>query len=317
MIKIFFLIIVTSFSLTAQTVVVNKFFNSGKTGGVDDAVELLVVQKNLNMKGMILKDFSSSMNGDNGGRYIFKDVDFWGKIPSGTLIVIQVKDSSADLDTTDYIISVGLRDTSLFTSLGGTFDIATTELVMIKASGSDPSGTEGSIHGFGSGSAGTFFNQAPNPKLRSTGTTPANKFAFARNTTSSITDFDGTDADTSSALTLGLPNNSTNELYINRLRGLTSVDNIINPNKNFILFNNYPNPFNPSTNIKFYLDKDSNIELKVYNALGNLVTTLVKGYHRSGSYEINFNAKNLPGGVYFYELKTDFGKDVKRMIFVK
>lgn len=317
--KLLFILILTTINAFTQSVVINKFFNSGRSGGTDDAVELLVIEKNLNMTGMILKDFSSSMANDNGGKFLFKEIDLWSKIPAGTLIVIKVDTLSTDLDTSDFLLVVGLRDTTLFKQIGtGTFDIATTELVMIKAAGSDPAGSTGSIHCFGSGVAGTFFTQAPEPKLRSVGTTGTGKFAFAKNSNSSLSDFNGLDADTSSTLTLGEPNNQTNAVFINKLRtGETSVEKEFINFKNFYLYDNYPNPFNPSTNIKFQLNKDTEIELSVFNLTGTKVQTLAKGFYRSGTYEINFDGKNLSSGIYFYKLQTKFGSTIKKMILIK
>ncbi len=317
--KLFFFILILIVNAFSQTVVINKFYNSGKSNGTDDAVELLVTEKDLNMSGMILKDFSSSMNNDNGGKYLFKDTDLWQKLPAGTLIIIRVTNQSTDTDTSDYVIDVGLKDTLFFQQLGtGTFDLATTELVMIKAAGSDSSGVAGSIHAFGSGAAGTFFNQAPGPKLRSAGTTGSGKFAFAKNSNSLLTDFNGTDADTSSTLILGQPNNQTNAVFINQLRtGATSVEKNFIKQFNFYLYNNYPNPFNPTTTIKFYLSKDSEIELNVYNLTGNKVQTLAKGFYKAGTYEIYFDGKDLVSGIYFYQLKTNYGSLIKKMILIK
>lgn len=306
--------------ISAQSVVINKFFNSGQSGGLNDAVELLVVDKDLDLRGMILKDFSSSMNGDNGGRYQFKDVELWSKIPSGTLIIIRVTNQSSDPDTSDYLLDIGLRDTLYFLQIGtGSFDIATTELVMIKAAGHDPAGVEGSIHAFGSGAAGTFFTQTPEPKLRSSGTSGTGKFAFAKNSTSSLSDFNGTDADTSSSLTLGQPNNQTNALFINRLRGLQSSVELNGGTflKDFELFENYPNPFNPSTTISFKLYKDTEVELNIYNLIGNKITTLTKGHYKAGYYELKFNGENLPSGIYICNLKTSFGNSIKKMLLIK
>lgn len=315
---IFFTFIIIS-NVFSQSVVINKFYNSGKSSGADDAVELLVIEKDLNMTGMILKDFSSSMNNDNGGKYLFKEVDLWQKIPAGTLIIIRVSNQTNDIDTSDFVLDIGLKDTLYFQQLGtGTFDLASTELVMIKSAGSDSSGVVGSIHAFGSGAAGTFFNQAPEPKLRSSGSSGSGKFAFAKNSNSLLTDFNGTDADTSSSLILGQPNNQTNAVFINRLRtGETGVEKNLLKQKNFYLYDNYPNPFNPFTNIKFYLSTDSEIELSVYNLTGNKIQILAKGFYKSGNYEINFNGKDLPSGIYFYQLKTKFGNSIKKMILVK
>lgn len=316
-ILIFFLLISTVF---AQSVVINKFFNSGQSSGQNDVIELLVIEKDLDMRGMIIKDFSSSMNGDNGGKYQFKDVDLWSKLPSGTLIIIRVQNFSNDTDTSDFVIDVGLKDTTYFIQVGtGTFDIATTELVMIKSSGSDPSGVDGSIHCFGTGTAGTFFNQAAEPKLRTNGTSGTGKFAFAKNSNSLISDFNGNDADTtSSPLVFGEANTESNRIFISNLRGgSTTVKENVQRSYQFILFDNYPNPFNPSTKIKFVLERDSEIMLKVFNILGNTTQILYKGYLTKGEYTFDFDSKNLPSGIYYYQLKTEFGTKTKKMILAR
>src|SRR6266480_7213567 len=67
------------------SVVVNKYFNSGTTA---DVVELLVIQNNLDMRGMIIKDFSASMANDGGGKYTFANNALWSSVRSGTLIVL-------------------------------------------------------------------------------------------------------------------------------------------------------------------------------------------------------------------------------------
>ncbi|MCX8056790.1 MAG: T9SS type A sorting domain-containing protein [Ignavibacteria bacterium] len=315
---IFTILFITNL-MFAQSVVINKFFNSGQSNGLNDAVELLVIENNLNLRGMILKDFSSSMGGDNGGRYQFRDIDLWSKLPKGTLIVIRVSNQTNDVDTSDYLIDVGLRDTLYFQQLGsGTFDIASTELVMIKAAGSEPAGVSGCIHAFGSGAAGTYFNQAPEPKLRSSGTTGTGKFAFAKNSNSQLTDFNGLDADTSSTLILGQPNNQTNALFINSLRGTqTNVEKNQFLLKDFELFNNYPNPFNPSTIIAFNLNKDTDVELSVYNLIGTKIKTILHGFYKSGYYEISFDGSGLSSGIYIYRLKTNYGTISKKMILIK
>lgn len=315
---IFFFLICTN-SIFTQSIVINKFFNSGKSSGLDDAVELLIIDKDLNLQGMILKDFSSSMNNDNGGKYLFTENPLWSKLPSGTLLIIRVNNQTVDIDTSDYVLDVGLKDTLYFMQMGsGIFDIATTELIMIKAAGSDTAGVTGSIHAFGSGTAGSFFNSAPEPKLRSTRGSSSGKFAFAKNSNSLLSDFNGTDADTSSSLVLGLPNNETNALFINRLRsGETKVEKTTEVLKDFILYDNYPNPFNPSTTISFKIFKDSNIELNIYNLLGNKIKTIASGFYKAGYYEIVFNAEELSSGLYFYNLVTNSGSAVKKMLIIK
>lgn len=85
----------------------------------------------------------------------------------------------------------------------------------------------------------------------------------------------------------------------------------------FKLEQNYPNPFNPSTKISYQLPNAGNVTLQVYDILGREVATLVDKYKNAGSYEVEFNANNLPSGVYFYQLKTDSFFESKKMIFLK
>ncbi len=90
--------------------------------------------------------------------------------------------------------------------------------------------------------------------------------------------------------------------------------------KNFSLAQNFPNPFNPSTSIKFSVPGNTNfITLKVYNVLGKEVSTLVNETLNAGEYEIEWNASNQPSGVYFYKLISGDGSfsETKKMILVK
>jgi len=89
-----------------------------------------------------------------------------------------------------------------------------------------------------------------------------------------------------------------------------------NPTK-FELEQNYPNPFNPTTVIKFRLPQTANVELAVYNLLGQKVAELVNGKLEAGYYSFNFDASNLSNGIYFYELKADNNRSVKKMILQK
>ena len=80
---------------------------------------------------------------------------------------------------------------------------------------------------------------------------------------------------------------------------------------------NYPNPFNPSTTISFTLPMSDNISLKVFNPLGEEVTTLVTGYTVAGKYTLYFNAKNLPSGMYIYQLITGANTYTRKMLYLK
>jgi len=97
--------------------------------------------------------------------------------------------------------------------------------------------------------------------------------------------------------------------------------------RGFKLLRNYPNPFNPSTTIKFEVPGQSFVTLKVYNILGQEVATLVNGVKQAGSYDITFSAKggstsggdvnNLSSGIYFYRLTAGQKIMTKKMILLK
>ena len=88
------------------------------------------------------------------------------------------------------------------------------------------------------------------------------------------------------------------------------------PNK-FSLSQNYPNPFNPSTKIKFALPKADKVKIEIYNTLGQRVEILLNQHMKAGSHEIDFNAKKLSSGIYFYQIKVGEFQDVKKMILIK
>ncbi len=80
---------------------------------------------------------------------------------------------------------------------------------------------------------------------------------------------------------------------------------------------NYPNPFNPSTKISYFLAEAGFVTLKVYDLLGREVTTLVDGYQTPGDYAVDFDARNLAGGAYFYRLQVGNGVQTKKMILAR
>ena len=87
--------------------------------------------------------------------------------------------------------------------------------------------------------------------------------------------------------------------------------------KTFYLSQNLPNPFNPSTKIKFTLPKTESVKLEVYNTLGQMVGNLVEDKLQAGSHEFEFNASHLPSGVYFSRLHAGGYVDVKKMILLQ
>jgi len=88
------------------------------------------------------------------------------------------------------------------------------------------------------------------------------------------------------------------------------------PNE-FKLYQNYSNPFNPTTNIKFDIPKSTHVKIIIYNAVGQEVAALVNEKLNTGSYEVDWNASGYPSGVYFYKLVTNDFVSVKKMILVK
>lgn len=80
---------------------------------------------------------------------------------------------------------------------------------------------------------------------------------------------------------------------------------------------NFPNPFNPSTTIRFSIPESGNTTIKVYNVLGSEVATLLNEVRLAGTYEVAFNALDLPSGAYFYSIEVNDFRDVKKMILMK
>ncbi|MGQ9799077.1 MAG: T9SS type A sorting domain-containing protein [Ignavibacterium sp.] len=91
----------------------------------------------------------------------------------------------------------------------------------------------------------------------------------------------------------------------------------VNPPLTFGTEQNYPNPFNPSTLIKYSIARDVNVNISIYNTIGEKVETLVNGFQQARRYKVNFNAGNLTSGVYFYTIEAGDYKAVKKMLLMK
>lgn len=106
--------------------------------------------------------------------------------------------------------------------------------------------------------------------------------------------------------------------YFSFNAGVTSI--VINsgetPEK-FSLSQNYPNPFNPVTQISYTIKREGFVSLKVYDAIGREVASLVNSVQLPGSYKIEFNGTNYQSGVYFYRLKAGDFSDTKTMVLLK
>lgn len=97
----------------------------------------------------------------------------------------------------------------------------------------------------------------------------------------------------------------------------SAVEQIDNLPEDYSLSQNYPNPFNPSTAINFSIPEASYVSLKIFNSLGEEIETLVSEELSAGSYKYDWNATNLPSGIYFYKLQTGIFVETKKMILLK
>jgi hypothetical protein len=85
----------------------------------------------------------------------------------------------------------------------------------------------------------------------------------------------------------------------------------------FELSQNYPNPFNPSTQIHYQLPASDFVALKVFDVLGREIETLVNERQNAGKHSVQFNASNLPSGLYFYRLEAGMNHDTKKFLLLK
>ncbi len=92
--------------------------------------------------------------------------------------------------------------------------------------------------------------------------------------------------------------------------------NIVTP-QTISLGQNYPNPFNPATRIVYKLNKEEKVTLKIFNVLGEEITTLVNKVESAGNYDVTFNASNLPSGIYLYRMQAGSFIQTKKMILLK
>jgi len=119
----------------------------------------------------------------------------------------------------------------------------------------------------------------------------------------------------------------SNQVSINGTGGIWKINGEEEANADitcYALNSNYPNPFNPTTQISYQLPKDGFVNLVVYNIIGQKVAELVNQEQASGKYTVKFDAStssatasNLPSGVYIYKLQAGEFSDVKKMLLTK
>ena len=83
------------------------------------------------------------------------------------------------------------------------------------------------------------------------------------------------------------------------------------------LYDNYPNPFNPSTTIRYSIPEASFTSIKIYDVLGNEVSSLVNETKSAGTYAVEFNANDLSSGIYYYALQAGSFNETRKMILLR
>jgi len=108
-----------------------------------------------------------------------------------------------------------------------------------------------------------------------------------------------------------------NGVYQRSMLPPTSVESGTLAPSSFVLEQNFPNPFNPATTIRFTLHASLFTSLKIYNTLGQEVATLVNGVKQPGKHEVVWDASGQPSGIYYYSLKSGNAIEWKKMILIK
>jgi hypothetical protein len=110
------------------------------------------------------------------------------------------------------------------------------------------------------------------------------------------------------------------DVWVVRLKpdGASDIeDNLSDLTRSFSLAQNFPNPFNPNTSLKYEIGSQQFVTLKVYDLLGREVSTLVNEEKPAGRYEVKFNANMLSSGIYFYRLQAGSFIETKKMLLLK
>jgi len=123
--------------------------------------------------------------------------------------------------------------------------------------------------------------------------------------------------DSTYTLVVGTHGRSMYTLDLNQVTGLKDLPSKKEHLAKFELQQNYPNPFNPVTSIEYQVAMQSQVELNIYNLLGQKVVTLVSEKQSAGIYKYEWDASNLPSGIYIYRLTTGHYSLSKRAILLK
>jgi len=140
----------------------------------------------------------------------------------------------------------------------------------------------------------------------------------------SVKNLSSEDMNTSIGLSIGGSGFDEQTLYVAVDDGIIEVSTIsglkgkqANPPEGYMLRQNFPNPFNPSTTIDYQLTVNSPVALKVYDVLGREVGTLVNRRQNAGEYSVTFDGSKLSTGVYFYKLASGSNSETRQMVLLK
>lgn len=111
---------------------------------------------------------------------------------------------------------------------------------------------------------------------------------------------------------------SDGTLFGQEVKFLTDIENLNNRSiTTFNLFQNFPNPFNPVTNIGFQLSQPGEVEILIFNYLGQKLFTLFSGHKTAGYHKIKFDASNFASGIYLYRLTVNGNSITKKMLYLR
>jgi Secretion system C-terminal sorting domain len=314
--------------LLAQNIVVAKIFNDASINGKTDSIELLVTKRNLDMRGMIIRDFTPELNDLASGGYRFSNDTLWANVSSGTIIVLSVGPSP--LKRTTWTIAVGLSAGQYFGTLSTSpFNIASQDMVMIKSADAAFSGIGGNIHALAVAITSATIGQV-SPSFRSARLpvlTSATPYALALLQYPNpvytgdgmdfvvITPTSGTGQAGYTPVQFGLPHSLGYSELLKFLRGLsTSVARVVAQNESLSV---YPNPAQERVTVRLGNVPSSGIvTIAVVSMLGIPVGTesvsVVKG-----SSEFEYSCAYLPQGAYILEVRERNGSVLSRCSFMK
>ena len=280
------------------SVVVNKFQN-----GLPDRVELLVIGNTsdaapgppVDMRGMVLKDFSANRTTDEGGKFRFADHEIWSKVKAGTLIVLSAgTQSTEDTDPADFVLRVNLGNTTLMRQESPGFDIDEQDMLMIKPASMGVEGFAGGIHAMAAGqiSGLTIYGSYTGKKIRSEkALTSGKNIVYAIGTSLSSYSASGSGgASTDSGVTFGSGNSDNNSSYISSLRALDQTPPVVtlisNATVNLVVGDNYAEPSPGAT----AFDARDNQSKSVIPS-GSFNTSM------AGTYKITYSASDNAGNI--------------------